>query len=800
MFDETRVAEPQTAPSPVATYTPATLTAPPTLHEVVVAVCNRIPPLWDLSNYVAVNPFLGFAAQPLPEAARIITDGIDARVLPDVDFYRARWQTGAFGQAELAAVAARYNHNPATLAAILDGTAPMPMRPAGGVLTCAEQHDQQYGTYLHQAVLRQVTLWCAVHVPTDGGIPWKAGLQQRLFTAWHEAARADRSLDIAGLRGWHTWIQQLPTDPYAAIEAMLKLADIAPAHQTTYLYRLLGGVFGWASFLRRDPWAAQSEDPGAVADLLAMRICTDVAVKHLAKQPAGKTPRTVMKSTVEDETIRALFQEALEDGYATRMLHNILPPPTTPQTRPAVQAFFCIDVRSEVFRRHLEALSPQIVTMGFAGFFGVTLDWQTDGKHSARCPVLLQPAVQIASQAPDNNTRSKLITEVQKAPGAAFTFVEALGIAYGIGLAGDALRWFQAWRADEGHAPFTLDPDTNGRGIPLTSRIEAGAAILKNMGLRKTFGRLVLLCGHGSTSENNSHAAGLDCGACGGHSGAINARIAAAILNDPAVRDGLVEHGWNVPADTWFMPGQHDTTLDTVALFDTAALPASHQADLRQLQSWLDQAGAAGRAERARSLGLADKPRNLLETLIRRRARDWSEVRPEWALARNAAFIAARRDRTRGVNLEGRSFLHEYDWTTDPDNSILTLILCAPMVVASWINLQYFASTVDNNAFGCGTKALHNRIGSLGVVLGNGGDLRTGLALQSVQDADGRWYHEPLRLHVVVEAPHDRIEAVMAASSDVRNLIEHGWVRLFALDSDSNDVAQWVPGRGWNAL
>jgi hypothetical protein len=239
--------------------------------------------------------------------------------------------------------------------------------------------------------------------------------------------------------------------------------------------------------------------------------------------------------------------------------------------------------------------------------------------------------------------------------------------------------------------------------------------------------------------------------------------------------------------------------MDEITLFDTEHIPASHAEDLDQLKSWLALAGADVRAERAAGLGLkTHRKGSLLDKLVKRRAHDWSEVRPEWALARNAAFIAARRERTRGVDLGGRSFLHDYDWQKDPDNSILTLILSAPMVVASWINLQYFASTVDNEMFGCGTKALQNRLGSLGVVLGNGGDLRTGLALQSVQAADGSWYHEPLRLQVVVEAPKERIEAVMNAVPSVNDLIENGWVRLFALDPEGTDAQRWVPGKGWD--
>lgn len=161
------------------------------------------------------------------------------------------------------------------------------------------------------------------------------------------------------------------------------------------------------------------------------------------------------------------------------------------------------------------------------------------------------------------------------------------------------------------------------------------------------------------------------------------------------------------------------------------------------------------------------------------------------------SVIAARRARTRGLNLDGRSFLHEYDCETDPDDSILTLILIAPMVVASWINLQYFGSTVDNHVFGCGNKTLHNRVGAQGVVIGNGGDLRTGLALQSVCNPDGSWFHEPLRLQVIVEAGRENIDTVLAAFPNVRELVENGWVRLFALSPSGNDIWRRLPGGVW---
>jgi len=760
----------------------------------VVRVCGMIPPLWDLANYVAVNPFLGFADQPIAEAARIVSDGIGAQVLPAGAFYRERWRSGALTADALERAAQRAGQSPAALAAILDGTAPMPLRPAGQSLTFAERHDYAYGSDWHARVIRHVALWCSVYIPTDG--PAWAATDASLYAAWREAAQHDRSLEIHGLAGWCDWVRALPPTPEAATVALLAELGVPPAKRAAYLYRLLGGLFGWAALLRRASWEVGDTTHGPLSELLAVRLCADAAVARLASRaaaPHAAAPRPA----VEDECVRAIFQEALEDGYAHRLLGALAAPPDDAYVaRPAVQAIFCIDVRSEILRRHLEAQAPAVQTLGFAGFFGISLEWQADGAASARCPVLLKPAVALRAHAaaPPSSALKKL----QSAPAAAFTFVETLGLGYAIGLIGDALGLRSAPRADEGATAFGLDDPAGG--IAPAERVELAIGILKNSGLGDRLARLVLLCGHAGRSENNPHQAGLDCGACGGHGGAINARVAAALLNDQAVRVALRERGLGLPDDSYVLPAVHDTSTDEVQLLDSERVPASHQAELAQLRGWLDAAGAATRAERAAALGLSGKSARQLAHSMRRRARDWSEVRPEWALARNAAFIAGRRGRTRGVDLEGRAFLHEYDWTADPDGSVLTLILTAPMVVASWINLQYFASSVDNAVFGSGTKALHNRVGTLGVVLGNGGDLRTGLALQSLQAADGSLYHEPLRLQVVVEAPHERIEAVVAAQPGVRDLVENGWVRLFALDPGGSGAARWVPGNGWAVL
>jgi uncharacterized protein YbcC (UPF0753/DUF2309 family) len=194
-------------------------------------------------------------------------------------------------------------------------------------------------------------------------------------------------------------------------------------------------------------------------------------------------------------------------------------------------------------------------------------------------------------------------------------------------------------------------------------------------------------------------------------------------------------------------------------------------------------AGALCRAERAPALGLElAAPHRLLQQ-IRARGCDTSQVRPEWGLANNAAIVIAPRRRTTGLNLEGRVFLHDYEASRDTEGNVLNLILSAPVVVASWINLQYYASRVDPERYGAGNKTLHNIMGGIGAVEGNSGDLRVGLPLQSIHDGE-QFRHEPRRLSVFVEAPVQAIEAVLSKQPAVRQLFDHGWIHLFAIRGD----------------
>jgi hypothetical protein len=385
-------------------------------------------------------------------------------------------------------------------------------------------------------------------------------------------------------------------------------------------------------------------------------------------------------------------------------------------------------------------------------------------------------------------------------PNAAFSFVEAVGAGH----LGQLGRWLrppvQARRALDGQG---LAPRYRPvcrpvlQGLDLSAKVDLAARVLRAMGLDRDLAPLVLFVGHGSQSANNAQAAALDCGACCGQTGEVNARVLARLLNEPEVQVGLRERGLPIPPDTAFVAALHNTTTDEIEGFDLDLLDAAARERWRRLMPALARAGERVRAERAPALGLdpGGRPDALLAQL-QRRANDGAQTRPEWGLVGNAAFVIAPRHRSRGAVLDGRAFLHDYDAARDADGHLLEQLMTAPMLVTHWINWQYHASTCDPHHLGSGNKLLHNVVGGcIGVFEGNGGDLRIGLARQSLHD--GRcWRHEPLRLTVVIDAPAESIERVIARHTIVRQLVDHGWLHLWRFaDGSGAGLARYRRGR-----
>ena len=783
---------------------------PPTLatfERAADAAAREIAPVWPIASYVAVNPFLGQTTQTLADVgARLGRVGGIPVTMPRT-WYLERMDAGKITDADLAAAldASPHADKPRDVPALKAAAAGE--RPVLQVVpTIADLAAAESGTDWPGLIADRFGVWAGGYFDRGQAL-WAAPRGKSAWSAFRAYATHDLTPEIMGLKGFAAFVADTPETAVEAIARAARRLGLGEAALDTYFHQLLLSLGGWAQFARYELWRAElrGEADATITDFLAIRLMWEEALflRHEAAITAQwNTIRAGHSEPIaphEVEIVDAILQEAAERSAQRNLAATLTgPAPRAVDSRPALQAAFCIDVRSEVFRRALEAVDPAIRTLGFAGFFGVFAKHRrfASDVEELRLPVLLNPTVTSSSGSPDmekDDLAARYSARAKRAWGrfklaavSSFAFVEAMGPVYVAELVRDALS-LKRMPAPNDPTP-RFDPD-----LDLDTRITAAETVLRAMSLTSNFARVVVLAGHGANVVNNPHASGLHCGACGGYSGEVNARLLAGLLNDRQARAGLVDRGIVVPDDTLFVGALHDTTTDTITLYDKDAAAPGHAADLAQTRRWLAAAGKVTRGERALRL-----PRASTDGDIPVRARDWAEVRPEWALAGCKAFIAAPRHRTLGRSLEGRAFLHDYDWKQDSAHGfgVLELIMTAPVVVASWISLQYYGSTVAPETFGSGNKLLHNVVGGIGVFEGNGGLLRAGLPWQSVHDGES-FMHEPLRLSVCIEAPREAMIDILSRHEGVRALFDNKWLHLFAMDADGQLAYRYAGDLTW---
>lgn len=494
-----------------------------------------------------------------------------------------------------------------------------------------------------------------------------------------------------------------------------------------------------------------------------------------------------------------------EEAYSSDLVSSILgeaaklreAPPSS--CRADAQIVFCIDVRSEPLRMRIEQMG-RYETLGFAGFFSLPISIQNynTGQTKHCCPVLLKPLHTVLQEPAEEAKKrlchhergktflqlcGKVYRRLKYQFASPFALAETLGPWCGLWMGLRTLwpRQSVQWKKALQEAIKPTLATAPKIDIALFDQITYAQSALTVMGLTKNFSPLVVLCGHKSQTENNPYASALDCGACGANHGGPNGKILAAILNSYDVRSALAQKGIFIPDDTLFIGAEHNTTTDEVVFEEDARLSDVHQKILQKLKSDCIQAGISNSQSRCKTFGLSESIKEPRKHVLKRSS-DWSEVRPEWGLARNAAFIAGPRSLTKNLNLDGRCFLHSYEWKDDEEGKSLETILTAPLVVAEWINTQYFFSALHNAAYGSGSKITHNITGKTGVMQGNGSDLMHGLPLQSVNLSDEVPYHEPIRLQAVVYAPRSKVEAIVEKHPILQRLVFNRWIVLTAID------------------
>ncbi len=788
--------------------------------------CSAIAPAWPLDRAIAVNPHWQRTGQPLRRvAARMALLG-GIQVFPPRERQREAWQGGRITPQDLALALQRLPDAAglaeADCVAALDrpgGLQPLPL------LIDVLDNDPARDTRLtwRQAITHQVSQTCAAFFDRAQA-DWQPERGPGLYAFWRDTLTHDHGIGtLMGLPGLHRGVQALPATREDAEAWAMHHLQLQGGAWADYLEAVLLTVNGWASWCAYLAWQAPEGAPERehLRDLLAIRLAWGPCCWSARTTPprARPSPRcrpsgAALRSGCSRPSRRwssmrcgsSRWSWATSANWPGGWSGRPACRPPCPRRRPC-SASMCAASRCAARWKPLRRRCRRWVS---PAFFRVPAAYTPLGTAARRpqLPGLLPPAMEVTDQLPDPGAavtarHRRLAWAAQwesttRWPGAAFSFVEALGAGY-LGKLGGWL-WPREQARDSGdHAglPARYRPVCRPMlsGLSLEERAALAARVLKALGLARGAAPLVMLVGHGSQSANNAQAAALDCGACCGQTGEVNARALALLLNDAEVRTALPALGIALPEATCFVAALHNTTTDEIEGFDLDLLPPEARARWERWQPVFSAAGDRVRRERAPSLGLdARAAAGDLLSALRRRANDGAQTRPEWGLAGNAAFVIAPRSRTRDAELGGRAFLHDYDPAQDTDGSLLELLMTAPMLVTHWINWQYHASTCDPERLGSGNKLLHNVVGGhIGVFEGNGGDLRIGLSRQSLHDGQ-RWVHEPLRLTVVIDAPAAAIEAVIGKHSVLQQLLDHGWLHLWRFGDaglERREGGQW---------
>jgi uncharacterized protein YbcC (UPF0753/DUF2309 family) len=518
---------------------------------------------------------------------------------------------------------------------------------------------------------------------------------------------------------------------------------------------------------------------------------------------------------------RRVFHRAYEQRLHERALEAVAlharEGARRPQT-PAFQAFFCLDEREESLRRHLEEVAPDVETFGAVGFYNAAIYYRgvADAHFTPLCPVVIRPQQWVSEEVDDDlGEEHRRRARTRKALGQAShqfhrgsrslavgaLLTSSVGVLASAPLVARILfprlaaeirqifhRFIQApprTRLQLERCDATAAPENGHIGLSIDEMSAAGERLLRDTGLTRGFAPLVLLHGHGSNSQNNPHNSAYMCGACGGAAGGPNARAAAQILNDERVRTRLASRGIDIPPNTRFVGGYHNTCNDSIVYYDLETLPEEHRERFAAARSATEEACERNAHERCRRFMSAPLTMSFREAHehVQERAEDLAQTRPECGHATNALTIVGRRSRSRGLYLDRRAFLASYDPTQDDDDgATLAGILQAILPVCAGISLEYYFSYVDNKGFGCGTKLPHNVASLLGVMDGAASDLRTGLPWQMVE------IHEPARHLFILESDPETVLGILGRHANIGRLFGNEWAALAVLHAETGEI------------
>ena len=847
------------------------------LNEFVEAASKVIVPLGPLSKFAARHPWTGLEELSFEQMVRRFKDTCDVEIYPSDAILQSAREKDAISEEILEMRLQKWIDNQSFklpreiincfCRATLFGESQSIKQPSKTELKSIAKklvkEDVQFPkkqiiqTYcqrlqivedknMTQILNGQIIKWCKLYLDNSQAVWSMPNRDKGFYAVWRELVKYDPAVSVTIRKN----LRDLPNDANRALmEALLQL-EISYSEIESYLEAHLLALPGWAGMML---WRQQQseKEKDLLMEYLAVRVCMEYAyMKPYLPLPQPKMEEdlelveTLMEAWAKwgdmpinewlqlspqevkerltlafqfDQTIQhQLWLEAWEQTYENHLKNLINSKRQLVEEDPRttlVQLAFCIDVRSEPFRRKLEQ-AGSFQTFGTAGFFGIPIETcELGSKHShPSLPVMFKPQYKVNEVSSESDLKIYQQRN-QTAESISYTFktmkhnlpsslmlpeisgpwlgLQTIARSFVPRSAGSVLRKIRNKWLRKPTTQFSLDYQSSLEkelpiGFTQEEKVHFARQALKMMSLTENFAPLVVICGHGSHSTNNPYASSLDCGACGGASSGFNARVLATLCNLPEVRKALGAEGIQIPNETVFVAAEHITTLDELQWLYVPELTVEAKTAFETIQTVLPKVSEQANAERIPQLPTIGVCSKHVKDEAKHLSEDWSAIRPEWGLARNATFIIGTRELTEHCNLEGRAFLHNYNWQKDCNGTILSNIIVGPATVAQWINLQYYASTVAPHYYGSGNKTTQTVTAGVGVMQGNASDLLSGLPWQSVMQSDHEAYHDPLRLLIVIEAPTEYVKRLLNQNEAFLQKVQNGWIRLASIDSDGN--------------
>ena len=634
-------------------------------------------PSWPLQNIIAVNPFWKFRKSSFKETCIDLRSILHQDLFMPVSWYLDLYQKNEITAASLKkAISTSEWKEVNESAKILDQLFLMSNAHTSLVQeyrTFTEFHDHQCRVSNQKKFSNLLAKFCAGYFDKKQSLTSNPFTQDGFWLGFLHYQKHDRYLEFCDLKKVRSKILALPEQSAESyLESIVKKLEFESNTQViAYFRRALLHTIGWASKFEYDRWqqnlGAKPQQSSGSVELLAAAVLLDQCYLDAIQENQGQKLSIDWISgyqqlakgadpTINPGEILNIWQTALEFTKQTSLAHKIkLNFESEKNTeKPDSHIAMCIDVRSEKIRYEIEQ-EDGIETLGFAGFFGVGISYQAslESEESHRLPALLKSQFEVRPIAKHTHCKEggqvgalrAYLRNLRKASFSSFLYIEMLGAYTVFHFIKNVLKNSMGYQTPTG-IPARFDdkkfhPQLKPEKTTFEDKVAMASGFLDAIGIAPVdLARIFVVAGHGSQTNNNLMGSALDCGACGGSAGDINARVLVSILNNPQIRQTLARQGILVPPDTVFVAAVHETVTNQIYLLDVEQIPPSHRTEIINLEKKLGKASSRFRSKEA------SEPGTVLDKSAFRRSANWSETRPEWGLNSNSSFIIAPRKMT----------------------------------------------------------------------------------------------------------------------------------------------------------